>query len=91
MSATPIPRSLSLTQFGDLKMSIIKELPSGRKKISSRIINNQNFDLFLNFTQTRLKMSEQVYIVVPAIEESEAMDIQNLMQIETFLKKHFPT
>ena len=90
MSATPIPRSLSLTQYGDLEVSIIKEKPNGRSKIPSRIITPETIDKFLSFVLTRVKMGEQVYIVTPAIEESEALDIENLTQVTSNLKNIFP-
>jgi len=90
MTATPIPRSLCLTQFGDLDISIIKEKPQGRKKVSSRIIGSDNFQNFLNFINTRVDMGEQVYVVAPAIEESEILDIQNVQKITAFFKKNFP-
>ena len=90
MSATPIPRSLSLTQFGDLKMTIIKEKPNGRKKISSRIIRADNFSLFLNFLNTRISMKEQAYVVVPAIEDNEEFNIQNIEKTHSFFIKTFP-
>ena len=90
MTATPIPRSLCLTQFGDLDISIIREKPAGRKKISSRIVSEENFQNFLNFINTRLNMGEQIYVVAPAIEESELLDIQNVEKIYAFFKKNFP-
>lgn len=81
MSATPIPRSLSLTRFGDLDVSIINEKPNGRTNIPSRIITSKTMDKFLSFLLTRLEMGEQAYVVVPAIEESETIDIENLNHI----------
>ena len=84
MSATPIPRSLSLTQYGDLSMSIIKEKPNGRSEIPTRIVGPEKYMNFLNFLNTRLSMGEQAYVVVPAIEESEFINIQDL---ESILKK----
>ena len=84
MSATPIPRSLSLTQYGDLSMSIIKEKPNGRSEIPTRIVGPEKYMNFLNFLNTRLSMGEQAYVVVPAIEESEFINIQDL---DSILKK----
>lgn len=90
MTATPIPRSLSLSFYGDLDLSIIKSMPSQRKGIKSRIVTSETFAPFLSFLKTRIEMGEQAFIVVPAIEESEAMDITNLNQsLETFTK-YFP-
>lgn len=90
MSATPIPRSLSLTQYGDLDFSSIKTMPNKEKKIDTRIVFPEKFSLFLNFLNTRVSMGEQGYVVVPAIEESEHLDIQNLHLVEDRFKKFFP-
>lgn len=90
MTATPIPRSLSLTQYGDLDITTIKELPSGRKGIKTRIVGTENFEKFLSFVKTRLSMDEQVYVVVPAITENPTQDILNLEQTEKNFKKYFP-
>lgn len=88
MSATPIPRSLSLTQYGDLDISIIKTMPSGRKGSQTRIVTPDNFNKFLSFLKTRIEMGEQAYILVPAITESPDQNIKNL---EVTLKRftHF--
>jgi ATP-dependent DNA helicase RecG len=91
MTATPIPRSLSLTQYGDLDFSIVKTMPQGRKGIKTRIVEPKNFEKFLSFLQTRLDLKEQVYVVVPAIEESEKMEMQNLEQVHHEFKNYFPT
>ena len=90
MTATPIPRSLSLTQYGDLDLSIIKTMPGGRKGQKTRIVSNSTFPQFLSFMNTRLSMKEQAYVVVPAIEESEEQDIHNLEQVLERFKKFFP-
>ena len=84
MTATPIPRSLRLTQYGDLDISTITQMPLGRKPIKTKIITPDTFKKFLTFINTRLTMQEQIYVVVPAIMESENLDIMNL---ETVLKK----
>ena len=90
MSATPIPRSLSLTQYGDLEISIIKTLPGHRKGFKTKIITPETYTKFLSFLKTRLSMDEQAYIVVPAIEESEGMDIANLNETLLRFKQYFP-
>lgn len=90
MTATPIPRSLSLTQYGDLDISTIKHLPSGRKQTQTRIINPDTFEKFLSFLKTRLSMTEQAYIVVPAINENPDMDLLNLETVLTRFKTFFP-
>ena len=78
MTPTPIPRSLSLTQYGDLDISIIRTMPSGRRGTQTKIITEENFQQFLNFLSTRLSMSEQAYVVVPAIVDNPESDLVNL-------------
>ncbi len=90
MTATPIPRSLSLTQYGDLDLSVIKTMPAGRKGIKTRIVNPDNFQNFLTFINTRIGMKEQVYIVVPAITENPEMDIVNLENVHKKFTEIFP-
>lgn len=90
MTATPIPRSLSLTQYGDLEISTIKVLPAGRKKINTRIVQPENFEKFLSFFKTRLSMGEQAYLVVPAITENPEIDIHNLESVLIRFKNFFP-
>ena len=91
MSATPIPRTLQLAQYGDLDISTIMTMPKGRKGTQTRIVEQNNFGNFLNFVKTRLSLKEQVYIVAPAIEESEAMELENINNIHEFYKKNFST
>lgn len=90
MSATPIPRSLSLTQYGDLDISIIKNMPSGRKGVSTRIVNDLTYDKYLSFIKTRLEMKEQAYILVPAINENTEININDLNNTLELYKKYFP-
>ena len=78
MSATPIPRSLRLTQYGDLDITTIKMMPKGRRGYKTRIVTPKTFYQFLSFVKTRLSMGEQVMVVVPTIEESETLDVENL-------------
>ena len=80
MTATPIPRTLSLAQYGDLDISTIKMMPLGRKGIKTRITEKQNYDKYVEFVKSRLMQKEQAYFVFPAIEESETMDLQNVKE-----------
>ncbi len=91
MTATPIPRSLSLTQYGDLDITTIKSIPSHRSGYKTRIVEEENFSKFLSFLKTRLSMNEQAYIVVPAIEDNEELDIHNLEEVFERFKNFFPT
>lgn len=90
MTATPIPRSLCLTQYGDLEISVIKTMPKGRKGCQTRIVTPLNFDKFLSFMKTRLEMKEQVYIIVPAINESVDQEILHLEKVYDRFKDFFP-
>ena len=85
MTATPIPRTLSLAQYGDLDISSIKTMPSGRKGIKTRITERVNYEKYIEFVKSRLIQKEQAYFVFPAIDESETMDIQN---VKESLKKY---
>lgn len=80
MTATPIPRTLSLAQYGDLDISSIKVMPEGRKGIKTRIVEAVNYMKYIEFVKARLSLREQGYLVFPAIEESEAIDLQNVKE-----------
>ncbi|MFP4144876.1 MAG: ATP-dependent DNA helicase RecG [Phycisphaeraceae bacterium] len=71
MTATPIPRTLSLTVFGDLDVSTIGELPPGRTPITNRVVGEDKADEVYRYLTTRLERGEQAYVVVPAIEPGE--------------------
>ena len=90
MTATPIPRSLCLTQYGDLSLSTIKTMPSNRKKIQTRIVTREKMNSFFGFVEARLSLGEQVYVVVPAIQESQALDIANLEEVHAMFERLFP-
>ncbi len=89
MTATPIPRSLSLTQYGDLDISVIKTMPKNRAGIKTRIVSPETFEKFLSFIKTRLEMGEQCYIVSPAIEDNPEMDYQAVEKIYLEFSKIF--
>ncbi len=90
MTATPIPRSLSLTQYGDLDISIIKQMPSNRKGTQTRIVAPENYAKYLSFLKTRVSMGEQAYVVVPAIEENPEQDMLNLEVVLKKYREYFP-
>ena len=73
MSATPIPRSLALTYYGDLELSIIDELPPGRKPVATRLVNDSRRREVYRFAWGEIQKGRQVYLVTPLIEESEAL------------------
>lgn len=74
MSATPIPRSLALTQYGDLELSVIDELPPGRKAIKTKLMNASKRREVYRVAWGEIKKGRQVYLVTPLIEDSEALD-----------------
>ncbi len=90
MTATPIPRTLAMTIYGDLDVSIIDELPPGRKPIQTiHKYDNQTTSLYQGIRQ-QVAEGRQVYIVFPLIKESEKMDLKNLEQGYEGLKEIFP-
>ena len=90
MSATPIPRTLQLAQYGDLNISTIKTIPAGRKGTQTRIVSEQTYEKYLSFLKTRISIGEQAYVVVPAITESEKMDMKNVESHLRIYKTIFP-
>lgn len=78
MTATPIPRTLAMTLYGDLDVSIIDELPPGRKPIHTDHYYDGNHTAVYAFLERELKKGRQAYIVYPLIEESEKIDLKNL-------------
>lgn len=90
MTATPIPRTLAMTLYGDLDVSIINELPPGRKPIeTSHVYDNQMTSLY-NGIRKQINEGRQVYIVFPLIKESEKSDLKNLEDGFEALKEIFP-
>lgn len=90
MTATPIPRTLAMTVYGDLDISVIDTLPPGRKPIQT-VHKNENHRLWLiGFMKEQIKAGRQIYVVYPLIEESEKMDLNNLMEGFEPLSREFP-
>ncbi len=89
MTATPIPRSLSLTVYGDLDLSIMPDLPPGRKPVKTKVIfEHQRFKLY-EFMKKEIAKGRQAYVVYPLIEESEKVDLKNATEMAEELKKYF--
>jgi ATP-dependent DNA helicase RecG len=82
MTATPIPRTLSLTVYGDTDISIIDELPPGRKPIQTVLFTDDEKDRLYTFIEQRLKENAQVYAVYPLVEESEKLDLKSAIEME---------
>jgi ATP-dependent DNA helicase RecG len=78
MTATPIPRTLAMTLYGDLDVSVIDELPPGRKPIQTFHHRDSKRLAMIGFLRKQIDMGQQVYIVYPLIKESETLDLQNL-------------
>lgn len=76
MTATPIPRTLALTAYGDLDLSVIHELPPGRKPVKTRYLPRSARHQAYEFTRQLIKQGEQAYVVCPLVEESEKQDLQ---------------
>lgn len=90
MTATPIPRTLSLTYFGDLDVSVIKQLPSGRKKVETMIYYEDERDVMNSFIRKELEKGRQVFVVYPLIEESEKIDLKSAEEGFKKWKEAFP-
>ncbi|MFD2133088.1 ATP-dependent DNA helicase RecG [Pseudogracilibacillus auburnensis] len=90
MTATPIPRTLAITAFGDMDISIIDQLPAGRKEIETYWVKDNMLDRVLQFIEKRIAHGEQAYIVSPLIEESEAFDYQNAIDLYHQLETYYP-
>lgn len=80
MTATPIPRTLAMTTYGDLDVSIIDELPPGRKEVETQHWTEKKRLQLFAFMESEIKKGRQVYVVYPMIEENEAMDLANLKE-----------
>ncbi len=89
MTATPIPRTLAITAFGDMDISVIDQLPLGRKEIETYWIKENMLPRILEFIKNRVNAGEQAYIVSPLIEESEAFDYQNAVDLFHMLQNYY--
>ena len=90
MTATPIPRTLAMTLYGDLDVSVIDELPAGRKPIETKhAYENQRLPVF-GLMKREIALGRQVYIVYPLIQESEKLDLKNLEDGADTISREFP-
>ncbi len=90
MSATPIPRSLAMTIYSDLDISVIKDLPAGRKPVKTAVRSDKERDSVYRFVEESVKNGDQVYVIFPLIEESEVMDLKDATMGFEKLKRRFP-
>ncbi|MBR2588645.1 MAG: ATP-dependent DNA helicase RecG [Bacilli bacterium] len=90
MSATPIPRTYALTLYGDMDISSIKTMPSGRKPVQTILLDSKkDIKEYLNMMLEEIKKGHQIYVVAPLVEESEKIDLKNVYEIEENMKKAF--
>ncbi len=90
MTATPIPRTLAMTVYGDLDVSVIDELPVGRSPIQTRVGYESHRGKMIEFVRTQIEKGRQAYFVYPLVEESEKIDLKNAMTEFENLKGLFP-
>lgn len=89
MTATPIPRTLSLTIYGDLDVSVIDEMPPGRKPVMTYWVTGKKRDKVYEFVKKKVSEGEQAYVVCPLIEESEALEAESATKLYEELKATF--
>ncbi|NAP01311.1 DNA helicase RecG, partial [Halomonas sp. MG34] len=90
MTATPIPRTLAITAFGDMDVSVIDEMPVGRKEIETYWTKENTLDRVLRFIEKQVAAGEQAYVICPLIEESDKLDIQNAVELHQQLEAFYP-
>lgn len=89
MTATPIPRTLAITAFGDMDVSTLRELPKGRKPIKTYAVTHDMLPRVLGFIEREAAAGRQSYVICPLIEESEKLDVQNAIDVHAQLQHHF--
>ncbi len=90
MTATPIPRTLAMTVYGDTDVSVIDELPPGRKPVKTVLFSGANRDKLYNFMEERLKEGGQIYMVYPLVDVSEKVDLKSAIESEKETALRFP-
>ncbi|GGG82751.1 ATP-dependent DNA helicase RecG [Paenibacillus radicis (ex Gao et al. 2016)] len=90
MTATPIPRTLAITAFGDMDVSTIRERPHGRKPIKTYWVKHGMMDRVLGFIRKEVDEGRQAYVICPLIEESDKLDVQNAIDVFVQMQQAFP-
>lgn len=89
MTATPIPRTLAITAYGEMDVSIIDQMPAGRIPVKTSWIKPKQLEHTLDWARQELQQGHQIYVICPLIEESEALDVQNATEIYEQLKDFY--
>jgi len=89
MTATPIPRTLAITAFGEMDVSIIDELPAGRKTIETYWVKPTMLERILAFIEKEVSKGRQAYVICPLIEESDKLDVQNALDVYSMLTHYY--
>lgn len=89
MTATPIPRTLAITAYGEMDVSIIDQMPAGRIPVKTSWINPKQLAHTLDWARQELQVGHQVYVICPLIEESEALDVKNATEIYERLQEYY--
>lgn len=89
MTATPIPRTLAITVFGEMDVSIIDEMPAGRKPIETYWVKDNMMNRILSFIEKELEHGRQAYVICPLIEESDKLDVQNAIDVHAQLAQYY--
>lgn len=89
MTATPIPRTLAITAFGEMDVSILDEMPAGRKKVETYWLKEETLLPVLRKMEKELQAGRQSYVICPLIEESDKLDVQNAVDVHSQLTHHF--
>ena len=89
MTATPIPRTLAITAFGEMDVSVMDELPAGRKEIETHWMKEESLASSVEQNASELQAGRQAYVICPLIEESDKLDVQNAVDVYEQLSTHF--
>ena len=89
MTATPIPRTLAIILYGDLDLSVIDELPPGRKPVETYVVNDSDNERLYAFLRKQINEGRQTYVVCPLVEENEDLDLNSVEKLYEEYKKEF--
>jgi ATP-dependent DNA helicase RecG len=89
MTATPIPRTLAITAFGEMDVSVIDEMPAGRKTVETYWVKPNMLERVLQFIDKEVMKGRQAYVICPLIEESDKLDVQNAIDVHSMLVQYF--